>query len=113
MPERTIHVFEIPAALGGDIRSVGVVELTAAEELMAAKRVRTDPAAYTFQMAKAALARVNNEPVSLADGSADKAWERMGPKVRALVVTAWNTVSQPSEDEVSGFLGSQKVQVGA
>jgi len=113
MPERTIHTFQIPEIIGGEIKSVGLVELTAAEELMAAKRVKTDPAAYTFQMAKAALAQVNGDPVSVVDGSADRAWERMGPKVRALVVTAWNDISQPTEEAVSGFLQSRKVQVGA
>lgn len=110
---RTVHSYEVPASLRGyGIESIGVIELKAGEELMATKRAQSDPMRLAFELAKESLRRVNNAPVSTADGTADSVWDSMHPKVRNLVVSAYGDVHQPKNAELADFLTSRQVQVG-
>ena len=108
---RAVFTYTVPVGMGGDIKSVGLVELTASEELMAAKRASGEGARLAYEMAKTSLVEVNGSKVGLADGSADSAWNKMPPKVRNLVIQAFASLHAPPEDDAASFLASRQVRV--
>jgi len=110
-PARPTYRYTIPSRIGSDVRKVGLVQLTSNEELMATKRSRNDTARLAYELAKQALVEVDGERVGVADGSVDKAWDRLLPKVRTLVMSAYAELHAPQEEDVSDFLQSQQVQV--
>jgi hypothetical protein len=105
--DRLVHRFKIPASIGGDIREIGMVEITADEELKAEARCRGTPDKRAAELAKTSIVEVNGEAVGLGDGSVDKVWTTMHPKVRTLVATAWVRLHLASDDEVEGFFASR------
>jgi hypothetical protein len=109
---RTVHTFTLPDSVLGEVRSVGLVELTAEEELMATKRARGDHFRLAYELAKQALATVNGARVGVADGSADAAWQGMHPKVRNMVLAAYMQLHTPDEGSTADFLKTVTVQVG-
>lgn len=109
-PTRPVFEYDVPDRLGGG--TIGIVKLTTAEEMMATVRAGTDSAKLVYELAKQALVAVNGRGVTLADGSADRAWDTMDPAVRNLVVMAYGDLHVPQEDEVKAFRASQRVKVG-
>lgn len=109
---RTIHTYQLPKTYGDDITSVGLVELTAAEELSATKRAKGDMFRTAYELAKQSLVQVNGEAVRSSDATVDAAWERMNPKVRNLVLSAYQEIHTPGEDDAANFLKTRTVQVG-
>ncbi len=105
--DRVIHRFEIPASVPGEIRSLGLIEITAQEELQAEQRCRGVSDKRAAEMAKASLVEVNGQKVRFADGSVDKAWNSMHPKVRTLVASAWVKLHLANDEEVDGFFASR------
>jgi len=115
--ERAVHVYELPenllVSLGTDKwKSVTLVELTAAEEQAAMKRCKSDPMRLAVEFAKQALVEVNGEKVSLGNQSVDRAWDEFPSKMRSLVMSAYNEIHNPSEEEQAGFLKSRTTRVG-
>lgn len=108
---RTIYLYEIPKELSTDITSVGLIQLTAGEEMQAAKRSGSDPIRLVYEQVKQCLVEVNGEHVSLADGTADAAFDRMPPMIRNLVMTAYGQLHTPPEEATSGFLKSRSIRV--
>ena len=108
---RAIHRFQIPESVPGDIRSIGMVEITAHEELMAEQRCKGAPDKRAAEMAKAALVEVNGAKVGFADNSVNKAWNEMHPKVRTLVASAWVKLHLANDDEVDDFFASRTSSV--
>lgn len=111
--ERALYVFDVPDKLAHEvgIASVGIVELTTEEELMATRRAGNDPIRLAYELARQALVQVNGKTVTLADGSADKAWESAHPKLRGMLMRAYNEVNQPTNTDVDSFLKSRQVLV--
>ncbi len=108
---RVIHRFNVPASIPGDIRSLGLVEITAEEELRAEQRCKGASDKRAQEMAKQALVEINGEPVGFADGSVDKAWNEMPPKVRTLLASAWVRLHLANDDEVESFFASRTSSV--
>jgi hypothetical protein len=108
---RAINTFKVPSSIGGSVLSVGLVELTADEEMMAEKRAGADRPRVAVELSKQALAEVNGKPVNLTDGSADTAWNSLPAKVRTLVITAYTRLHIPSDEEMGGFFASMEVRV--
>jgi hypothetical protein len=111
---RPKHVFQIPASMAEatGVQSVGLVELTAIEEMQATKKAGTDTMRIAFELAKSSLVEMNGKTLSRASGEHDGAWQNMHPKIRSLVIQAYTRIHQPENDEVDGFLESAKVEVG-
>jgi dihydrodipicolinate synthase/N-acetylneuraminate lyase len=113
---RPIYVYEIPAKIGVPMKSVGLVELTSREEMLAAKLARGDGEGVptmrmATELAKMALVQVDCRPVSASDGSVDKAWEALGAKGRNLVLTAYVQIHHVSDEDTSSFIESRQVRV--
>ena len=109
--DRVIHRFEIPASIPGDVRSLGLVEITAQEELNAEQRCKGSPDKRAAEMAKSALVEVNGQKVQFADGSVDRAWNTLHPKVRTLIASAWVKLHLANDDEVDSFFASRTSSV--
>lgn len=108
---RPVYEYDIPEKLGGDVRSIGLVELLANEELMAVKRSGGDSFKLAYELAKQSIAEVNGQKISLADGAVDSLFNNMGSQVRNLVLQAYAQIHAPAEDVSSDFLQSRKVRV--
>lgn len=108
---REVHTFYVPEKVGGNIKSVGLVELTAEEELMASKRSKGDFTRLAYEMAKISLAEMNGKPLSQLDGSIDNAWSSMSSGVRRLVMTGFNKIHELPEGAEDDFLKSQQTRV--
>jgi hypothetical protein len=80
--------------------------------MMAAKRSNGDPIKLAYEQVMQAIAEVNGERVSLANGSADRAFNTMNPMLRNLVMTAHAKLHAPSDGDVELFLESREVRVG-
>ena len=109
--DRVIHRFEVPKTIPGDVRSLGLVELTAHDELQVEARCRGASDKRAQEMAKAAIVEVNGKPVSVGDGSCDSAWATMHPKVRMLVSSAWLKLHLANEEETEAFFASRTSSV--
>ena len=108
-----VYVFTVPEDVEANgVSSVGLRELTAQDELMCAKRAGGDSIRLAFEMAKQALAEVNEKKVSLVDGSADKAWDSFSSQIRQLVLTAYAEIHNVDEAKTKNFLKSRQVKVG-
>jgi hypothetical protein len=111
---RPKHTYKIPSQIAEatGTASVGLVELTAMEEMQATKKAGTDTMRIAFELAKSSLVEMNGKPLSRANGEHDSAWQNMHPKIRSLVLQAYTKIHQPESDEVEGFLESATVEVG-
>lgn len=110
---RVVHTFDMPeriARLTG-IKSVGLVELTAEEEMEATKEGGMSAAKTGWSLIRMSLKEVNGRKVYAHDLSQDKAWEQMGPVGRTLVTTAYGELNNPVGDETATFLKSRRTTV--
>jgi hypothetical protein len=62
--QRPVYQFEVPEQLANGVTSVGLVELSADEEIMATKRSRGDTMRLAYELAKQALVEVNGAKVA-------------------------------------------------
>lgn len=111
---RPVHEYVVPESVAEEIgvSYIGLVVLTGNEYEMALGRARTNPMRLALELPKTALYSIDGQRVSLADGSADRAWEKLGGKGRDLVVAAYGKLHNPEQGEVDAFLQSRKVTVG-
>lgn len=110
---RTVHRFTVPKRLvNGGVQELGLVQITSAEELRATKRAGNDQHRLAFELAMQSLVEVDGQPLSEADGTKEKAWDKMHPKIRTLAVTAYGHLHVPEDDDINDFLKSQRVEVG-
>ncbi len=112
--DRVIHIYVVPPSLAKPhgVEKIGIVELNAEEEINATKRAAGDGLRIGFELAKESLREVNGQAVNTNDGTADRAWNTMHPKIRMLCVTAYTDIHQPAKEDHAAFIGSRQAQVG-
>lgn len=113
-PRRVIHRFEVPKACRGEgdaPTSIGLYELTAREELGAAKQAKNDPVRLAAALVRASLATWDDKPVDRAGGEDETLWNQMGARLRNLVMAAYAKVNTAGEDDTSDFLGTHQARV--
>jgi hypothetical protein len=111
--DRAVHVYNVPAKIAAatGVKTVGVVELTGYEELMATRRAGTEPMRLASELARESLKQVNGKPIN--DEEADTFWSSpKNTKLRTLVITAYNSVNSPTNEEAATFLQSCQIEVG-
>lgn len=133
---RVIHEYDLPREVAAEsgYGAVGVVILTAQEEIDATRRSRGDAIRLGFELPKACLrvvypmnaeaqAGTDEQPgterelgrpkrVGHEDGSLEEAWEKIGPKGRQLIMTAYADLHTPSDGGAASFLKSRRTSVG-
>lgn len=108
---RIRHTLAVPKGIPGGVRSLTLIELTADEELQAEERAPGGGGKKAVEICKAMIAKVDGKAVSTVDGSVDAAWAGFHPKLRSLLVTAYARFHLASDEEVSGFFGSDRIEV--
>lgn len=111
---RPVHLFTVPSKLAAEVgvHEVGLITLSADEELQAYQRGKKDSAKIAAELAKAALVEVDGKPMTVNDGSADTLWRTIDPRVRQLVLTAYAEIHGAEEADQESFLKSRKVRAG-
>jgi len=94
-----------------NVKTITLVELTADEEVMAAKRARNEPVRLAWELAKEALRGIDDKVLSTADGTADTAWEKLHPKVRSLLMQGYNELHNTTPESVTSFLTSRQTEI--
>lgn len=110
---RVVYEYDVPAEYAGlrEIKTIGLVELTAEEEMQATRRARGDGIRLAFELSKQSLHEVNGEKINHSDGSGDRLWNEMPPKVRNLVLRAYTELHSPDDEATMGFTASRRVKV--
>ena len=103
---RPVHTFNSPAL------NVQIRELSVEEELMAARRSSGDMLRLQWELVQQSLVSVNDTPVNMGDGSAERCFGALSPKHRSMIMTAHGKVHSPEAPEAQGFLGSHTIVAG-
>jgi hypothetical protein len=113
-----VFEFSIPAKAQstvpglGKIESIGLAELTASDELLAIARAKNGSAMQiAHELAKQSIATANGKAVSFADGTIDLLWQKAKPALRSMILSAYNKLNQPNEEEMDSFLNSMQMKV--
>ena len=116
---REINTFELPEKLAEltGVKEVGLVTLTADEELLCYKKSRGDNAKLSSELAKACLVEstANDGTVkklAAHDGTVDSYWKHCEPKLRQLVLQAYADLHAVESEDTESFLKSRKLRVG-
>lgn len=109
--DRVVHRFQVPASIGGDIRSIGLVELTAEEELQVEMRCKGSSERRASEIAKASIHELNGKRAHNGNGDIDRFWNRASPKLRSLVNTAWVRAHLANDEEVESFFSSKTTSI--
>ncbi len=117
--DRPLYVYQVPKALAQitGVHSVGLVELTPKEMLLAQTRGEQDRGKMLFEMVKLSWRQVNGRAIHTDDdnSTAEVEWSRSDPgwaKLRTLITQAYNRINNPSTEENDTFLASESVTVG-
>lgn len=109
---RPIFEFDLPPSLSNGYVTIGMVQLSAREELMSAKRAQGDTHRIALELTKEAIREVDGKRVTTADGTVDDIVEKADPRVRQLMMQAYADIHNPSDQEEAVFLKSRRVKVG-
>lgn len=108
-----VHTYTIPESLRGEgvPAKVGMVQLTAGQELTASKVGGMDYTKAQYAAAKMSIVQFDGRPVDAVNAEVDKFWERVDPRVRALILSAYNRLSSPKKEDEDSFFASEAVSV--
>jgi hypothetical protein len=114
---RVVYTYKLPASLTKltGISSIGIVELTPSEIILAKARGGEDQFAVGLETIKEAWRRVDGRRLSTADGSVDVEWGKNAPgwsKLRTLLGLAYNELHNPKKEDADDFLASQMATTG-
>ncbi len=109
--DRVVFRFTVPESIKGEIRSIGLVELTADEEIAVESRCKQVPEKRAAEIAKAAVWEINGKRIHNGAGELDKAWNEAPAKLRSLVMRAWIKLHAAEDAEVASFEASMTVTV--
>ena len=111
---RPIYEYKLSAKLAGQCEhvkeSVGLVKLTADEEMRAAERSGTNIGKLASELASACLKEVDGHELDVSKGEDVIVWNRMLPEIRSLVTTAYAKLHNAEPEEVADFLASVEIK---
>ena len=114
---REVNWFDVPEELAKEVgvTKVGLVEITAGEEVTAARRAGMNVASLALEYAKESLRWVNDAPISMNDLSGDAFWSStkagMAP-LRSLITSAYSVIHNPKGGQTDTFLKSRRRTIG-
>jgi len=110
---RAVNLFDIPPSVAeaSGIKEVGMVTLTAEEELLCFKRAKSDNAKLASELCKTALVEADGKTLAQADGTVDTFWKDCDPKLRQLILTAYAELHAAPEEDQQAFLKSRRTRV--
>jgi hypothetical protein len=110
------HTFTIPKKLVEETgyMTVTLRELIGLDEVNAHVSAADSGAKLAFELVKKSLVRLEHAksgPLELTAENVDLAFGSLPPKVRNLVLAAYQEIHNPKNDEITDFLGSRLVSV--
>lgn len=113
---RDTYDFTVPESIREAKKAKGVTlpkvitlrELTANDELQAARVGKFELAKVRYDSIKRAIAEFDGRAVSYADAEIDQFWETCGGKLRTMLLAAFEEMTAPSDKEQDDFLSSKK-----
>ncbi len=113
MSERIMHTFTLPPKVSAQvgIKTLGFVELTSNEELMATRRCNNDPIRLAWELPKESLRQIDGVAVGSSDGTIDAKWDAFHPKVRTFCSQAYQSLHNPAGEDVRAFLESRQSEI--
>jgi len=109
-PSREVYEYDVPDKIANGVKTVGMVKLTAREEMVTAARARNDAIRLAYELAKASLVEINGEIIDKSNGDDDVAWEKMDPQVRELVMVSYSDLHNVPSEDTESFLASRRVR---
>ena len=107
---RAVYEYKVPSHVANGVEKVGLIKLTAREEIMATCLARNDAIRLAYELAKASLVELNGELIDKTNGDDDVAWEKMDPQVRDLVMSAYGDLHTLPVEVTESFLASRTVR---
>lgn len=110
---RPVHTFTVPADSQAEVgfTSVSLVELTADEEMAVMSKMKAvNMGAATrvqYELVKATFTALNGKQLPVIGEELDQAWNSIGPKGRALLLQAYQSLHQVKKAVTDGFLASR------
>lgn len=111
---RVQHTYKIPDKLLGDfggIKQVTLVELTANEELLCAKRSNGDAMQLPFLLARESVKEADGEQLNTGDSTSDEFWNKISPRARGLLLHAFGRIHNVSREDTDAFFDAVEVVV--
>lgn len=109
--DRVVYTFTVPASIGGEVRTIGMVELTADEEIAVEARCKGVPEKRAVEIVKATVWEVNGDRIHNGAGELDRLWNNLPPKVRTLLNRAWVKLHAADDAETDSFEKSMTARV--
>lgn len=113
-----VHFYKLPPSLkpvAKDITEIGVRELSAMDDIGAAERSQSSPMRMAFELTILSFAAVKRgtklERLHFHDGSAERAYNALHPRVRQLLQTAYAKVHGNDKEDTEAFLEAHHVEV--
>lgn len=94
------------------IKSVLVRRLRAQDEVLAARRVGRDAARMVFELCQIAFAGVNGKRFDDGVSEGDAVWAVLDPRIRSLLMSAYQELNSAKETQQASFLKSCRVKTG-
>lgn len=110
-PRTTYDVPESLRDATGKPAKVSMQTLVADDELQAARSGKFDILKSQYEAVKLAIVALDGKPTSVADGTTDQFWNNCDPKLRTILLDAYNRMSSPSREESDAFFKSAQVEV--
>lgn len=109
---RLVHEFTLPVSMkwDGGPAKVGMRQLTAGEEIQVSRVGGFDLMKTQHEATKRSIVEIDGKKVDWGKGEVDELWEACGPKVRTLLISAFNRISGATEEESNGFFDSMETR---
>lgn len=110
---KVVTHYPIPTKLRteGSPASVGISLLSAEQEILASKLGGFNYMRSQYEATKSAICAFDKKPVTDENGDISKFWERTHPKVRALLLEAYNRMTSASDEESKDFFGGEETVI--
>lgn len=110
---KLFHDFTIPEKLRyeGGPAVVSLQLLSSDQELIASRLGRFDVLKTQYEAVKLSVGALDGAKADPSTGIVDTFWEKAGPKVRSLLLQAYDRISSPTKEDESSFFLSEKARV--
>jgi hypothetical protein len=108
---KTVHTYTLPEGIrNGGPTKVGIVQLSADQELLASKMGNFNFTKTQYAAVKLSIVSFDGRPVD--HDSVESFFDGADARIRSLLLQAYNKMTSPSRDDEDSFFKSEEIQVG-
>lgn len=112
--QRPRFTYDIPKdvrTFEADPSTITLTPVTVEEEKMAIQAARANNTQVDHELLKLSLVEADGRPLDWAGGVRDDVFEGASPKVRQLMIEAWQDVNTPTREQTKSFLASRRAKL--